>query len=66
MKTSSRSNNFVAILIALLLFAIGFVLYFIHEQTQPNKDRANTQNGRPLTTLSLTASSSTTPGISDV
>ncbi len=66
MKTRSRSNNFVAILIAIMLFAIGFILYFIHEQTQPDKDRANSQNGQPITTLSLAASPSTTPGINDV
>lgn len=66
MKTHSKSNNFIAILIALLLFAIGFVLYFIHEQTQSDKDRANTQTGRPLTELSLAVSGSPTTGISDV
>jgi flagellar basal body-associated protein FliL len=34
MKTHSKSNNFIAILIAVILFAIGFMLYFIHEQSQ--------------------------------
>jgi hypothetical protein len=36
MNTRSKSNNFVAILIAVILFAIGFFLYFIHEQSQSN------------------------------
>ena len=34
MKTHTKSTNFVAILIAVILFAIGFMLYFIHEQRQ--------------------------------
>jgi hypothetical protein len=33
MKSRSKSNNFIAIFIALLLFAFGFVLYFIHAQS---------------------------------
>lgn len=37
MKTHSKSNNFVAILIAVILFAIGFMLYFIHEQRQSDE-----------------------------
>lgn len=37
MKTHSKSNNFVAILIAVILFAIGFMLYFIHEQRQSSE-----------------------------
>jgi hypothetical protein len=40
MKTRSKSNNFIAILIAVILFAIGFLLYFIHAQSQSN----NTEN----------------------
>lgn len=66
MKTHSRSNNLVAILIAILLFAIGFVLYFIHEQTQVDKDRAGAQIHGPSTTMSLAESSLTVPGINDV
>ena len=58
MKTHSKSNNFIAILIALLLFAIGFILYFVHEQTQSDKDHANTQTGRPQSTQSLAVSAS--------
>lgn len=34
MKVHSKSNNFIAILIALLLFAAGFIMYFIHQQSQ--------------------------------
>mgnify|MGYP001814462829 CR=1 FL=1 len=37
MKTHSRSNNLIAILIAVLLFAIGFVLYFVHEQRESER-----------------------------
>jgi flagellar basal body-associated protein FliL len=33
MKVHSKANNFIAILIALLLFAAGFIMYFIHLET---------------------------------
>jgi hypothetical protein len=36
MNSRSKSNNFIAILIALLLFAAGFILLFIHEQSEPD------------------------------
>jgi hypothetical protein len=38
MKFSSRSNNFIAILIAVLLFAAGFALLIIHEQSESEKN----------------------------
>lgn len=44
MKSRSKSNNFIAILIALLLFALGFVLYFIHEQTQTEETSSQRQS----------------------
>ena len=36
MNSRSKSNNFIAILIALMLFAAGFILLFIHEQSEPD------------------------------
>ena len=53
MKTRSRSNNFVAILIAILLFALGFALYFIHEQTQIGKSAQGSENGKTASHLAI-------------
>ena len=44
MKSRSKSNNFIAILIAMLLFALGFVLYFIHAQTESEQNRDQRQS----------------------
>lgn len=38
MKVHSKSNNFIAILIALLLFAAGFILYFVYQQTEQDSN----------------------------
>jgi len=35
MNSRSKSNNFIAVLIALMLFAAGFILLFIHERSEP-------------------------------
>ena len=40
MKTRSKSNNLIALFIALLLIAIGFALGFIHRQSE-SKEKAN-------------------------
>jgi len=40
MKTRSKSNNLIALLIALILIAIGFALGFIHRQSE-SKEKAN-------------------------
>ena len=37
MNSRSKSNNFIALLIAIALFAIGFALYFIHQNSESNK-----------------------------
>ncbi len=34
MKSRFKSNNFIAILLAIILFTIGFVLAFIHTQSK--------------------------------
>jgi heme/copper-type cytochrome/quinol oxidase subunit 3 len=39
MDSRFKSNNLVAILIAVLLFATGFALYFIHRQTESRQER---------------------------
>jgi hypothetical protein len=47
MKTRSKSNNFIAILIAVILFAIGFLLYFVHEQSQSSDQKELGQSKTP-------------------
>jgi cell division protein FtsN len=42
MKTRSKSNNLIAILIAVILMAIGFTLAFIHRQSESNERKAKT------------------------
>lgn len=42
MKSRSRSNNLVAILIALVLFATGFALLFIHKQSESKQEQVKT------------------------
>ncbi|MDH3901788.1 MAG: hypothetical protein OEU84_08480 [Xanthomonadales bacterium] len=55
MKTRSKTNNFVAILIALLLFAIGFALLFAHQQLKSNGDPRHTQTPSVMTEKSMSA-----------
>lgn len=45
MKPPSKSNNLIAILIALLLFAAGFIMYFIHQQSEAENHQKNMQTG---------------------
>jgi hypothetical protein len=42
MKSRSRSNNFIALLIALILIATGFALAFIHRQSESDKKTIKT------------------------
>lgn len=37
MKSRLKSNNFIALLIALILIAIGFALGFLHRQSESNE-----------------------------
>ena len=37
MNSRSKTNNFVAILIAVILFAAGFALYFAHQKAESDK-----------------------------
>ena len=39
MTSHSKSKNFIAILIALLLFAAGFIMLFIHQQSESDEQR---------------------------
>lgn len=55
MKTRSKTNNFIAILIALLLFAIGFALLFVHQQLKSNEDPGHTQTPSTITDRSISA-----------
>jgi len=43
MTSQFKSNNFIAILIALMLFAGGFLLYFIHEQSESDEKSKKTK-----------------------
>ena len=45
MKVHSKSNNFIAILIALLLFAAGFILYFVYQQTEQDNAKRSSNAG---------------------
>jgi hypothetical protein len=40
MSSRFKSNNFIAVIIALLLMATGFVLSFIHRQTESRLEQA--------------------------
>jgi len=42
MKSKSKSNNLIALLIALTLIIIGFVLGFIHQQSESNEKNDKT------------------------
>jgi hypothetical protein len=42
MNSRFRSNNLVAILIALILFATGFALAFIHRQSESKQEEVKT------------------------
>ena len=50
MKTQFKSNNFIAVIIALILFAVGFLLFFIHKQSE-----ASQTQGRVKTTMTSQA-----------
>jgi cell division protein FtsN len=50
MKPHFKSNNFVALLIAVILIAIGFALAFIHKQSESNEENTNT----PVTSITKT------------
>ncbi len=42
MKSRFKSNNFIALLIALILITIGFVLGFIHKQSESSEKNVKT------------------------
>jgi hypothetical protein len=52
MKSRSKSNNLIAILIALILIAIGFSLAFIHRQSVSNEKNAKTPVAAIMNTVS--------------
>jgi len=37
MRSRFKTNNFIALLIACILFAAGFALYFLHQQSKPDE-----------------------------
>ena len=43
MKPQFKSNNFIAIIIALMLFAVGFLLLFIHQQSESSQAGGQTK-----------------------
>ena len=42
MKSRFKSNNYIAILIALILIVLGFVLGFIHRQSESSEKQTQT------------------------
>ncbi|MDX2418464.1 MAG: hypothetical protein QNK19_13465 [Xanthomonadales bacterium] len=58
MNSRFKTNNFVALLIAVILFAIGFGLYFAHQQAKPNE-----QLGQVHTPVKIIAQN-ISPGVS--
>ena len=50
MNSRFKTNNFVALLIAVILFAIGFGLYFAHQQAKSNEQVGQVKT--PVTTIS--------------
>ena len=59
MKTRSKSNNLIALLIALILIAIGFTLGFIHRQSESNEKKGETPVATLMNFVSEKAASST-------
>jgi len=51
MNSRSKSNNLIAILIAIILFAIGFALYFVHQQSQ--SDEQTGQGESPVSAVAI-------------
>ena len=49
MKSRSRSNNLIGLLIALILIAIGFALGLINRQMESKQEKATTQVNSTLT-----------------
>jgi cell division protein FtsN len=52
MESRFKSNNFIAILIAVILIAIGFALAFIHRQSVPKEN----QTKKPVATITINVS----------
>jgi len=52
MKSRSKSNNLIAILIALILIAIGFALAFIHRQSESNEKNTRSPVAAIMDTVS--------------
>jgi len=59
MNSRSKTNNFVALLIAAILFAAGFALYFAHQQLESKE-----QVGQILTPVTIMSASVLPVGIS--
>jgi len=55
MNSRFKTNNFVALLIAVILFAIGFGLYFAHQQAKSNEQIGQVQT--PVIIISQSISS---------
>jgi len=54
MKSRFKSNNFIALLIALILIAIGFVLGFIHKQSGSSEKNGKTPVAEVINVVSET------------
>jgi glucose uptake protein GlcU len=52
MESRSKSNNFIAILIALILIAVGFALAFIHRQSESKENNVQ----KPVAAIAISVS----------
>lgn len=43
MNSRSKTNNFIALLIAAILFAAGFAMYFIHQKLESEEKASQLQ-----------------------
>ena len=48
MTSRSKTNNFIALLIAAILFAAGFAMYFIHEKMESEEQLGQLQTCEKL------------------
>ena len=48
MNSRSKTNNLVALLIAAILFAAGFAMYFVHQKLESDKEAGQVQTSENI------------------
>lgn len=61
MNSRFKTNNLIAILVAIILFATGFVLYFMHQQSKPNETLGQVR--KPATVIAYDVSFRNQPSL---